>query len=119
MFRSTCCRLSLRSIVAAFVAALSLAGAAQAQSGIGACCLPTGACVSNAASTQCQSLSGIFFDGQACPAVCDQSGACCRTGVCNVVTPPGAPQPPGSISGVPASPARAQTRPPPASAATR
>ena len=33
--------------------------------------------------------------------------------------PPGAPQPPGSISAVPASPARAQTRPPPASAATR
>ncbi len=86
MFRFTCCQTFLRSMLASLVATIALAGAAHAQSGLGACCLPTGACISNAASTQCQSLGGTFLDGQACSA-CDQAGACCRGSVCTTTNP--------------------------------
>jgi hypothetical protein len=50
---------------------------------IGACCLPNGSCIANAANTQCQSLGGSFINGGSCTQCSqDPRGACCREDVC-------------------------------------
>ena len=92
MARTMCCSTTLFRVSGAVIAAvLGLAGSAGAQSQLGACCYvnangsPT--CIANAASTQCQSLGGVFYSGQACTAAgCTTTGACCVNATCATIT---------------------------------
>ena len=62
-------------LLAALVALTVPASADRLRRAGGACCLPGGACVEVTFETECDSLGGVYWDGESCePSPCEPVG---------------------------------------------